>query len=323
MSFAILILLLVVALILKAADSAKWANANRKFYEKERAVYKPANTYVKPEEAKVSYRRDYVGEFEYANKLYQDIWNKFKLAHPIGDFYDYNDWDKGRQTILLETEKDQRRAFELEYKFSRYGHNGPEYYCLWEARRDAVRRGYAPDNVTSTAFYGYDAKKEPGHQDLNTKAQWVPDEKYNPTFYLTTGMPNTDYKCEIAPRKDLRQRENLGIFIFGDPQSDSYRKQYEQVKAYLQARQERENKITEHRIGHEAATTVKPVTVPKDHSRFVMGLLGTIFLLCAIGYTWIAATTLGGHPGQGGAIAVIWVVFGGVGGVLLFGAIAS
>lgn len=240
MAFAIVVLCLIAMAVIKLHDNAKWAKVDREAEKKNKEIYKPKHSYMYIEPEMIRRERDYVGEFEFANKMYQDLRREFREAHPVGSFYEYKN-DDGKDVILdVQDENDWRKAFDLEWRFGHYDRSNAMDFSLWQARKDAVRRGFAPDNVKDTVWQGWDASKTATSVDIGAHGKILHDDRYDTKFYL---MPETTYEYgkKIKTGRTTSGHEWLAIIIGFDPDTEAYQNSYNAIKSYLQRRQDYEN----------------------------------------------------------------------------------
>ena len=252
MEFAILVLLISFAAVLYLRYQGKYLKSDKIQRRKAKSIFRAKDTLMRSSEIVAGHFRDYVGQFEYANKLYRKLWREFKENHPIDSCFDYVDWDKGNQTMYLGNESDQYKAFDMGYQFEKYGPKGAQNWCIWQSRKDAVARGFAPDNVRTNAFTGYDAKKDKYSSELNSKGRFEKDPRYDSPYLLADGFaPNYDNGLPST-------YERIFINITLEEGSKSYQTIYDRVKEKLQKEQDKQNAIVEHQMQQGMIQSAKP-----------------------------------------------------------------
>ena len=266
-SFGILVILLICAAIAYLAREFKFAGDNRRFNEQQSAVHlaqirKHPYIELNLKECKISREKDYVGQFDFAHKLYKEMWEKFQKDYPIGSIYEYTEYtwcshDPPQQkTIVMESISDQKRAFQLDFVPDSLGFNNKDNnaqnWCIWESRKDAVRRGYAPDNVAETVFRGWSPRFEPNHPVLNAKNNWESDTSYNGLMTPTEYRRGRSAAGEYYGKEQSLNCPVVSIFPLWYPGEEAYERECAKMRKYLEKRQEVDNKIILNRYGRFA-----------------------------------------------------------------------
>lgn len=124
--------------------------------------------YGPPPSCKIGYLYDLVGQYEYMVSMMSDMFERYKAKHPIGSLMEVqrsSGIENDTYRYVLQSELDQFHAFigsDVGYRRDPIkGVNVPDtvlHKCLVASRFDAVKRGYAPDNVEYCVFDGWDAE---------------------------------------------------------------------------------------------------------------------------------------------------------------------